>query len=82
MHAAAVTDVATFAFCLVTGEKFANLVTGNLVKAGKNVPLQVGRVLLVGYEPRAGENVPVGRHPDVPVVHVAGILPEPFARKQ
>jgi len=79
VHAAAVPDVAAFAFGLVAGEKLAHLVTGDFVKAGKNVPLQVRRVRLAGNESRAGENVPVGRHPDVAVVYVAGILPEPLA---
>ena len=51
VHAAAVTDVAAFAFLLVAFEECAKFIARLLVKAGKNVPLQVGSILFAGNEP-------------------------------
>ena len=82
VHAAAVPNVAAFAFLLVAFHKGAYLVAGGLVKAGKHIPLQVWRALPGGDEPRTREDVPVRRDADVAVVHVAGVLPEPFPKKQ
>ena len=45
VHAAAVPNVAAFAFLLVAFHKGVYLVAGGLVKAGKHVPLQVWRAL-------------------------------------
>ena len=78
VHAAAVANVAAFAFQLVAFEKCAKSIARLLVKSGKYVALQVWCILLAGDKSRAGENIPVGRHPDVAVVDVAGILPESF----
>ena len=79
MHATAVTDVASFAFGLVAFEERPHLGAGLLVKSGKNVPLPVRRILFASYESLAGEDVPVGRHTDVAVVYVAGVLPVPVS---
>lgn len=82
MHAAAVADVAAFAFLLVAFQEGVQFGAGNFVEPGKDVALFVGSVFPGGDKAGAGVYVPVGRDAEVAAVNMAGVVPVSFAGKQ
>ena len=81
VHAAAVPDVAAFAFLLVAFQESVQFGTGGLVEPCKDVALFVGCVFPRGDKARAGIYVPVGRDAEVAAVDMAGVVPVSFPGK-